>query len=141
MSKLIRTSLSIEEDLLTKLEELTSEGQYSNRSEFIRDLIRDAIVKKEWTGDKEVVGTITLIFDHHKRELSNKLTKLQHNHHQEILASTHIHLDHHMCAEMIMVKGKASTINKIVSKLRQQVGVIHTGITMSSAGEIKKSTY
>jgi CopG family nickel-responsive transcriptional regulator len=138
MSKLIRTSLSIEEDLLTELEKLTSESKYSNRSEFIRDLIRSAVVKKEWENDKEVVGTITLIFDHHKRELSNKLTKLQHNHHKEILASTHIHLDHHMCAEMIMVKGKASTINEIVNKLRQQIGVIHAGITMSSTGKTEK---
>lgn len=134
MSKLIRTSFSIEEDLLEKLEEMTSKSQYNNRSEFIRDLIRDAIVEDDWKKDKEVVGTITLIFDHHKRELSNKLTKLQHSHHDEILASTHIHLDHHMCAEMIMVKGKASNVNEIVNKLRQQVGVHHTGVTMSSPG-------
>jgi CopG family nickel-responsive transcriptional regulator len=138
MSKIIRTSLSIEENLLTKLEELTSESQYSNRSEFIRDLIREAIVKKEWEGDHEVVGTITLIFDHHQRELSNKLTKLQHNHHKEILASTHIHLTHNMCAEMIMVKGKASIIKEIVNQLRQQIGVRHAGITMSSVGEIEQ---
>ena len=134
MSKLIRTSITIEEDLLKKLEELTSQSQFSNRSEFIRDLIRGAIIENEWAENEEVVGTITLIFDHHKRELSNKLTKLQHNHHQEILASTHIHLTHNICAEMIMLKGKASTINEIVHKIRQQVGVIHVGITMNSTG-------
>lgn len=134
MPKLIRTSFSIEEDLLEKLEEMTSKSQYDNRSEFLRDLIRDAIVQEEWEQDKEVVGTITIIFDHHKRELSNKLTKLQHSHHEEILASTHIHLDHHMCAEMIMVKGNSSKINEIVNKLKQQVGVLHAGVTMSSTG-------
>ena len=134
MSKLIRTSITIEEDLLKKLEGLTTKSQFSNRSEFIRDLIRGAIIENEWAEDEEVVGTITLIFDHHKRELSNKLTKLQHNHHQEILASTHIHLTHNICAEMIMLKGKASAINEIVNKIRQQVGVIHAGITMSSTG-------
>ncbi len=134
MSKLIRTSITIEEDLLEKLEQLTSKSQFSNRSEFIRDLIRGAMVEEEWAANEEVVGTITLIFDHHKRELTNKLTKLQHNHHREILASTHIHLDHHICAEMIMIKGPASTINEIVNNLRQQVGIIHAGITMSSTG-------
>ena len=135
MTKLQRTSFTIEQELLEKLEKMASDKQYSNRSEFLRDLIRDAAVKDDCDKGREVVGTITLLYDHHKRELSDKLTKLQHNHHDEILASTHIHLDHDLCAEMIMVKGKAGNINIIVDKLRQQIGVLHAGLTVTSTGK------
>jgi CopG family nickel-responsive transcriptional regulator len=136
MSKLVRTSLSIEDTLLKKLEEMTAGSGYSNRSEFMRDLIRDAAAREDWAQDENVLGTITMIFDHHKRELSDRLTKLQHQHHQLILASTHIHLTHDICAEMIMARGRASHINEIVNGLRQQVGVLHVGLTMSSIGKI-----
>ena len=135
MQNLIRTSFSIEKKLLDKLEGMVSKSNYANRSEFIRDMIRDYFVKEEWQKNEEVVGTITLIYDHHKRELSDRLTSLQHNHHEIILASTHIHLDTRMCAEMIMIKGPSGKAQEIANLLKQQVGVIHATLQMSSTGD------
>jgi CopG family transcriptional regulator, nickel-responsive regulator len=135
MQDLIRTSFSIEKKLLDKLEGMVAKSNYANRSEFIRDMIRDYFVRDEWQKNEEVVGTITLIYDHHKRELSERLTSLQHDHHEIILASTHIHLDTHMCAEMIMVKGPSEQVEEIANLLKQQVGVIHATLQMSSTGD------
>ena len=135
MSKLVRMSLSIEDNLFEKLEKMVLDKGYSNRSEFIRDMIRDRLVKEEWNNAEEVVATITLIFDHHKRELSKKLTELQHSHHQVVLASTHVHLTEHICAEMIMVKGAAENVRKLADGLRQQRGVLHSGLIMGTTGQ------
>ncbi len=132
MAKLVRLSLSIEEPLFNKLEELVETHGYQNRSEFVRDMIRDKLVEEAWEGDQEVVATVTLIFDHHKRELSEKLTELQHHHHHQVMASTHLHLTEHICAEMIMVKGTAKVVQELSDSLRQQRGVLHSGITMSA---------
>jgi len=135
MSKLLRTSFSLEEPLLEQLELLVKKRGYQNRSEFIRDLIRDQLVESEWASDAEVVGTVTIIYDHHKRELSEKLTGLQHEHHQLVLAATHIHLSHHKCAEMIMLRGKAKDAMALADALRQQKGVLSAGLVMSSTGD------
>lgn len=134
MSELIRLSLSIENALFEKFEKLVEKHKYANRSEFIRDMIRDRLVTEEWQGEHEVLGTITLIYDHHKRELSEKLTDLQHHHHNMVLASTHLHLTKDICAEMIMLKGRADSVNELTDKLRQQRGVLHASLTMSSTG-------
>lgn len=134
MSELIRLSLSIEKALFDKFEKLVEKHKYVNRSEFIRDMIRDRLVSEEWQGQHEVLGTITLIYDHHKRELSEKLTDLQHHHHNIVLASTHLHLTEEICAEMIMLKGKADAVSELTDKLRQQRGVLHASLTMSSTG-------
>ena len=134
MSELIRLSLSIEKALFEKFEKLVEKHKYANRSEFIRDMIRDRLVSEEWQGRHEVLGTITLIYDHHKRELSKKLTALQHHHHNIVLAATHLHLTDEICAEMIMLKGRADAINELADKLRQQRGVLHASLTMSSTG-------
>ena len=134
MSDLIRTSFTIEENLLNKLEEMIAESHYENRSEFLRDMIREYFVKEEWASNEQVLGTITLVYDHEKRELSNKLTVLQHRHHGMVLASTHIHLDSHMCAEMIMLRGPANDIRLMLNLLKQQIGVVHATLQMSSTG-------
>jgi CopG family nickel-responsive transcriptional regulator len=135
MSELTRLSFSIEQDLLDKLEELIKNTAYQNRSEFIRDLIRDKLVDQEWEANEEAIGTITLIYDHHSRLLNEKLTELQHDHHQNILASTHIHLSHDLCAEMIMVKGRASEIKHLEALLQQPKGVLHATLSMTSTGK------
>ena len=134
MPDLVRTSVSIEKPLLRRLEKMIRGSRYSNRSEFIRDMIRERLVEQEWQHDEEVVGTITLIFDHHVRLLSEKLTDLQHDHHGTILATTHVHLDKHICVEMIMLKGRAGVIRQIADLLRQQKGVLHAGLSISSTG-------
>ena len=135
MSNLARLSFSIEEDLMKKMSRLMKRGRIKNRSEFIRDLIRSRLVELEWEKDAEAIGTITLVYDHDTRRLSDKLTQLQHKHHNAVLATTHVHLDHHLCAEMIMVKGRARLIQDLSEALGQQKGVLHASLSMSSTGK------
>ena len=135
MAELERLSFTIEQPLLKKMERLMRAGKFRNRSEFIRDMIRGRLVETEWEQDGEALGTITLIYDHHVRQLSDKLTDIQHAHHHDVLATTHVHLDHHLCAEMIMVKGKAKTIREMCDQMGQQKGVLHFALSMSSTGQ------
>jgi CopG family nickel-responsive transcriptional regulator len=134
MSELARVSLSIEKSLLDRLEKMVKSSGYTNRSEFVRDMIRDRLVEREWKADRQVVGTITLLYDHHTRQLNRKLIGLQHRHHGVILATTHVHLDSDLCAEMILAKGRASQIREIADALRQQKGVLHASLSLSSGG-------
>ena len=135
MADLVRVSLSIEEPLLEKLERMRKAQRYTNRSEFIRDMIRDRLVEQEWERDQDVVGTVTLVYDHHHRQLSEKLTHLQHHHHELVLATTHVHLNKDMCVEVIVVKGRAGQVQKVAGLLRQQKGVLHAAMSLSSAGK------
>lgn len=135
MTKLARLSISLEEPLLEKLEALVKESGYENRSEFIRDLVRSRLVSKEWEKDEEAIGTVTLVYNHNSRQLSGRLTGLQHHHHHAILATTHVHLSHDICAEMIMARGRAGDIRRIADLLRQEKGVLHVELSMSSTGE------
>jgi CopG family nickel-responsive transcriptional regulator len=134
MSNLARLSFSLEKPLLDRLETLVADSHYENRSEYIRDLIRGQLVEKEWERNEEALGTVTLIYDHHARQLSDKLTDVQHDYHDAILATTHVHLDHHLCAEMIMVRGRADRIRSLADQLRRQKGVLHATLSMSSTG-------
>jgi len=127
--------MSIEETLFQRLGKLVSRSKYTNRSEFIRDMLRERLVEEEWKNNEEVVGTITLVYDHDTRELSKKLTHLQHHHHNVVLATTHVHLDNHICAEMILTKGRAKEIQEISDLLRQQRGVLHATLSLSSTGK------
>jgi len=124
--------MSIEKNLFDDFEKMVAESGYENRSEFMRDMIREHSVQKEWKMNGEVLGTITVVYDHHKRELSKRLVELQHKSHGKVLASTHLHLDENICAEMIMVIGKPEDINKIANLLKQQRGVFHAGLQMST---------
>ena len=135
MSDLVRVSLSLEEPLFRAMEKMARESGYENRSEFVRDLVRDSMVRHEWEENQEAVGTITLVYDHHVRRLSEKVTHLQHHHHHEILAATHVHLDAHMCAEVILVKGAAERIRRIADVLRRQKGILHATLSMSTTGK------
>ena len=135
MSELVRLSISLEDSLCSTLEEMVQKSKYKNRSEYIRDLIRDKLVTEQWAEADEVLGTITLVYNHHQRELSEKITHIQHHSHDNVLAATHVHLSHDICAEMIMVRGRAEAIRHLADTLRQQRGVLHSGLTMSSTGE------
>ena len=135
MSDLERLSFTIEKSLLRRMNRLMKKAGCGNRSEFIRDLVRSRLVEEEWKAGQEAIGTITVVFDHEKRQLSHKLTTVQHHHHDEILAATHIHLDAHMCAEMIMVRGEAALIEDLAEELRRQKGVLHVALSMSSTGK------
>ncbi|MBI5243028.1 MAG: nickel-responsive transcriptional regulator NikR [Elusimicrobia bacterium] len=141
MGKLVRTSLAIEEDLTERLDALLKESRCANRSEFIRDLVRNELVRKEWAKDEEALGTVTIVYAHDKRELSRKLVSLQHHHVAVVLASTHVHLDHDLCAEMIMVRGKAAAIQQLADLLRAQKGVLHAALSMSTTGKKMASSH
>jgi CopG family transcriptional regulator, nickel-responsive regulator len=135
VSDLVRQSFSIESSLWDKLEDLVKAAGYTNRSEFLRDMIRERLVHREWDSKAhEVVGTITMVYDHHARLLGEKLTDIQHDHHEAILATTHVHLDHDMCAEMIMMRGRADRIRAVADRIRQQKGVLHASLSISSTG-------
>jgi len=135
MSKLVRSSFAMEKDLTGRLEALVRDSRYTNRSEFIRDLVREKLVETVWKKNEEVLGTVTLVYDHEKRELSQKLVSLQHHHHKgDVLAATHVHLDEHLCAEMIMIRGKAADIRALADLMRSQKGVLHAALSMSTTG-------
>lgn len=134
MADLERISISLEKPLSAKLAKLLKQTKYSNRSEFIRDLVRDKLVERAWESDEEALGTITLVYDHHKRNLTEKLTGLQHDFHHAVMATTHVHLDHDLCAEMIMVRGKASLIRALADALGKQKGVYHAKLSLSTTG-------
>jgi CopG family nickel-responsive transcriptional regulator len=134
VADLERLSFSLERPLLQRLEMLREEAGYGNRSEFLRDIIRGRLVERSWELDREAVGTITIVYDHHARGLNEKLTDLQHDHHDVILATTHVHLDHHHCVEVIIVRGRAGQIRAVADALQKQKGVLHGGLSMSSTG-------
>jgi len=134
MSKLIRFGVSLDEELLIKFDRHIKTKKYTNRSEAIRDMIREELVRKEWSENKEVTGAVTLVYDHHTRELVNKVLDVQHDHHTCILSTQHIHLDHHHCFEIIVTKGKSSEIEELFQKLKSIKGVKHAGFMMATKG-------
>ena len=135
MSEIVRFGVSLEKELLEKFDRLSKEKKYPNRSEAIRDLIRENLVKKEWTEGKEVAGAITLVFDHHKRELVNTLTDIQHDFHQLIISSQHIHLDHDNCLEIIVVRGKPIEVRGLADKLKSTKGVKYGSLSIATTGK------
>ena len=135
MGRLIRTSLAIEKELTDRMDSLMQSSRCTNRSEFIRDLVREKLVQREWERDEQALGTITLVYDHDRRELSRRLVSLQHGHEAAVLAATHVHLDCHLCAEMIMVRGRATAIRGLADLLGSQKGVLHGALSMSTTGK------
>jgi CopG family nickel-responsive transcriptional regulator len=135
MGKVVRFGVSVEGDLLKKFDRLIENVGYSNRSEAIRDLIRERLVRKEWKDkDKETVGVLGLVYNHEKRELTEKLTRIQHEYLQATISSTHIHLDHHNCLEVIILRGKSGFIRKIADELLSTKSVKHGELIMTSTG-------
>jgi CopG family nickel-responsive transcriptional regulator len=135
MSELSRIGVAIDSDLLEKFDALIATRGYTNRSEAFRDMIRDELVEKTWEKpDSNVVGTVTLVYDHHVRMLNEKLTDMQHSHFHQILSTLHVHLDHDNCLEVLVVRGKASTVKKIAEALISTKGVKHGRLTITSTG-------
>jgi CopG family nickel-responsive transcriptional regulator len=135
MSEIVRFGVSLEKELLEKFDRLIEEKKYPNRSEAIRDLIRENLVKREWIEGKEVAGAITLVFDHHRRDLVNILTDIQHDFHQLIISSQHIHLDHDNCLEIIVVRGKPAEARKLADKLKVTKGVKYGSLSIATTGK------
>lgn len=135
MDNLYRFGVSLEKKLLDEFDRLIKKKNYSNRSEAFRDLIRRELVTAEWRAGSKVVGAITIVYDHHKRELVNKLTDIQHDFQGMIISTQHIHLDHDNCLELIAVRGSAADITKLANTLRAVKGVKHGTLGMTSTGK------
>ena len=134
MAELVRFGVSLEKDLLSHFDSHLKGKKYTNRSEAIRDLIREYLVRKQWQEGKEIAGTITVIYDHHKRELVNKLMDIQHDFGAVIISTQHIHLDHHNCLEIIAVKGNPQQAQELADTLKAVKWVKHATLSMSSTG-------
>ena len=137
MSELVRFSVAVPEDLLVQFDTLVARrGIAKNRSEVIRDLVRDALVNEEWDDPmQEIVGTLTLVFDHHSSDLQSKLDQLQHNHHEQIISSMHIHLDAHNCLEVIVLKGRSDNIRQLAESILGVKGVKHGQLSTTTTGK------
>ncbi len=134
MADLVRFGVSLEKELLNKFDlDLKSKG-YVNRSEAISKLIRADLVRGQWHSDKIVAGAIALVYDHHQRQLLSRLTSIQHDYHEDILSTQHLHLDHDNCLEIIAIKGRAKKIGELFGKLKSCRGIKHAGFTESTTG-------
>jgi CopG family nickel-responsive transcriptional regulator len=131
-----RLSISLPAGLLEQLDEMVHEKSYDNRSLAIADMIRDDLVEhRQQRGSEEIVGTITLVYDHHKQHVQEALTEIQHDHHEIIVSAVHVHLDHHNCLEVLIVKGKAGLVKKIADALIAAKGVKHGKLTVTTTGK------
>jgi CopG family nickel-responsive transcriptional regulator len=130
-----RFGVSIERSLLDRFDRQIARKGYTNRSEALRDLIRDHLVEQEWTAGKEVVGALTLLYDHDVRELAETLGHFQHRAHALIRSTLHVHLDERHCLEVLVITGEAGAIREIADRLIGTRGVKHGKLTMTSTGK------
>lgn len=136
MNELIRFGVSIPADLIESFDESISKKGYNNRSEAIRDMMRDYLVAERWNNGEDIVaGTVTIVYDHDTRELSNVLNTLQHEYHDSIICATHVHMDAHHCLEVIVVKGRGNEVKAIADRLISVKGVMHGKLVCTTAGE------
>jgi CopG family nickel-responsive transcriptional regulator len=132
----VRFGMSIDDQLLEQFDRIIGKKGYLNRSEAIRDLIRSLIVEEMWeAGDEETVGTVTLVYNHHVRDLSDRLIEQQHTHHSQIISALHVHLDPHNCLEVLVVRGKAYKVKQIADELIGVKGVKHGKLVMTTTGQ------
>jgi CopG family nickel-responsive transcriptional regulator len=131
-----RFSISLAPSLLQQLDQMSADKGYDNRSLAVADMIRNQLVEhRQKTGKEDIAGTITLVYDHHKPHLQGTLTDIQHDHHDVILSTVHVHLDHHNCLEVLLVRGKADIIRKIADALITAKGVKHGKLTVTTTGK------
>jgi CopG family transcriptional regulator, nickel-responsive regulator len=136
MGKTIRFGVSLNSDLLDKFDELCEEKSYSNRSEAIRDLIRGVLVEKQWEStDLETAAVLSLVYDHHVSDLAQRLIEIQHDEHEAILTSVHVHLDHHNCLEVLILKGPGGAVKRLADRLISTKGVKHGKLTLTTTGQ------
>jgi CopG family nickel-responsive transcriptional regulator len=122
--------------LMRQLDSMTAEKGYTNRSLAIADMIRDHLVEhRQKTGTEEIAGTITLVYDHHRQHVQETLTDIQHDHHDLIISTLHVHLDHHNCLEVLIVRGKAALVKRIADELIAAKGVKHGKLTVTTTGK------
>ena len=136
MGNIVRFGISLDEKLLDSFDQLIEQKSYMNRSEAIRDLIRASLVEERLgSEDQEAVGTVTLVYNHHVRDLSEKLTEQQHSHHDQIISALHVHLDAHNCLEVLIIRGNVKDIKHIANELIGVKGVKHGKLVMTLTGD------
>jgi len=134
VSEIVRFSVSVEDDLLEKFDRYCSEEQFATRSEAVRQLIREKLTERAWaTGSHEVVGTLTLVYDHHRPQLRDRLMDLQHENTDLVVSTIHTHLSHDICLEVVVLRGKAGRLQKFASRLRGMKGIYKGELVMASA--------
>ncbi len=129
-----RFGVSLEEDILAKLDKLVSSKKFPNRSQALRFLINSFEADEKWQHNQEVAGAIVMVYDHHKRDLQNKSMSIQHDYHDLILSVQHVHLNHNNCLETIAVKGKSNKLIDMADRLKGIKGMKHVRFVMSVAG-------
>ena len=134
MSEIVRFSVSLEDDLLEHFDRYCKQQQFATRSEAIRQLLRDTLTKEAWADEsKDAAGTLTLVYDHHRPQLRDHLTKLQHDHTDLVVSTLHAHLTHNLCLEVIVLRGPSGKLQKIASQLRGLKGIYKGELVMASA--------
>jgi CopG family nickel-responsive transcriptional regulator len=134
MSEIVRFSVSLEDDLLRQFDRYCTQQQYATRSEAVRQLIRDTLTRRAWESDcQDAVGTLTLVYDHHRAQLSDRLTQLQHDHTELVISTLHAHLTHNLCLEVIILRGPAARLHQVTSQLRGMKGIYKGELVMASA--------
>lgn len=124
VADLVRFSVSLEADLLAEFDRYCNEHRFATRSEAVRQLLRETLTAHAWEADaREAAATLTLVYDHHRAQLSEKLLDLQHRHADVVVATTHVHLDHHNCLEVIFLRGPARTLREIGAQLQGMKGI------------------
>jgi CopG family nickel-responsive transcriptional regulator len=135
MAELTRTGVSIEEELLKQFDRVIAKRGYKNRSEAIRDLIRESLVSEAIDQNKQVVATLSMIYDHHKPDLSNKLIEIQHHSHGNVMAATHVHLDADNCLEVVIMKGRSGEVQHLADHMLAMRGVKHGKLVVTTTGK------
>jgi CopG family nickel-responsive transcriptional regulator len=131
-----RYSITVPSSLMEAFDELVQHKQYTTRSEALRDLMRSALVEDRWSrDDAEVMGTVTVVYDHHQRELSQRLTALQHHAHDMVICTTHVHLDHDHCLEVIVLRGRAVRVQEVADAIIGTRGVIHGKLVCTAVAQ------
>jgi CopG family nickel-responsive transcriptional regulator len=134
MPDLTRTGVSLEDDLLREFDRVIAKRGYKNRSEAIRDLIRESLVSEAIEKNKTVVATLSMIYDHHRPNLSNRLNEIQHHSHGNVLAATHVHLDEDNCLEVVIMKGRSGEIQHLADHMLAMRGVKHGKLVVTTTG-------
>ena len=136
MPDLARIGVAIDSDLLEKFDQQIQRRGYTNRSEAFRDLVRDSLIRERVSSpNARVVGTLTLVYDHHVRQLTNRLNDSQHDHHHEIVSTLHVHLDHDNCLEVVLLRGLARNVERIADALISMKGIRHGQLVLTETGD------
>ncbi|MCX6357517.1 MAG: nickel-responsive transcriptional regulator NikR [Candidatus Aureabacteria bacterium] len=135
MKGLVRFGVSLDRDLLGRVDRFIKAHRYVSRSKAIADILREKLVEEEWRGQTEVIGTITMVYDHHQRQLTGRLVCIQHHHGAAVLSSQHIHLDHNHCLEVVIVRGSPVKVRGLADRMKSCKGVKHLSLAMSSTGK------